>query len=71
MTERGVAGSVLASTSFASSSILLPVSAARRRQLNLSRTFAAAELEHVLAYSDGRDGLLADLHIVRLTSMQA
>ena len=35
-----------------------------RKQIHLSRTFQAAELEHVLAYSDGRDGLLADIHIV-------
>lgn len=35
-----------------------------RRQLNLSRTFRAEELEHVLSYSDGKDGLLADIHIV-------
>lgn len=37
---------------------------ARRRQLQISRQFSASELEHVLAYSDGKDGLLADLHIV-------
>lgn len=36
----------------------------RRHQINLSRSFQAAELEHVMAYSDGRDGLLADMHIV-------
>lgn len=35
-----------------------------RRQINLSRKFSATELEHVMAYSDGRDGLLADIHIV-------
>ncbi|KAI7835383.1 hypothetical protein COHA_010717 [Chlorella ohadii] len=34
-----------------------------KRQLNLSRKFSATELEHVMAYSDGRDGLLADIHI--------
>lgn len=34
-----------------------------RKQLNLTRSFAASELEHVLSYSDGKDGLLADLHI--------
>jgi len=46
----------------------LPPSASslRRRQLNLSRKFSATELEHVMAYSDGRDGLLADIHIVSL-----
>ena len=35
------------------------------RPYSLSRTFKAGELEHTLAYSDGADGLLADLHIVR------
>jgi hypothetical protein len=35
-----------------------------RKQLSLSRSFGAAELEHVLSFSDGKDGLLADLHIV-------
>lgn len=42
----------------------LSAAAACRRQLQISRQFHASELEHVLAYSDGRDGLLADLHIV-------